>query len=144
MMKRLSSYLLLVFSLAAAINFGFIALAQENTADEIIIRPQIKYKSGQLRDPFAPVMVKEEKKESLQKQGTAELNRPKIDLNILNVQGIIWGTKLPQAIINHKVLAAGDLIEGAEILRIDKKGVTLSFAGETFNLPAPGQNSGGN
>lgn len=140
MIKRLSSYILLVFSLVGVINFGFIALAQENTVAEIIIRPQIQYKSGQLRDPFVSVMAKEEKKESLQKQGAVELNQPKIDLSALNVQGIIWGAKMPQAIINNKVLVVGDLIDGAEILSIDKKRITLSFAGEVVNLSAPGQN----
>ncbi len=143
MMKRLASYILLVFSLVAVINFGFIALAQENTVDEIITRPQIKYKSGQLRDPFVSVMVKEEKRQDSQKQGAAELNQPKINLSALEVQGVIWGAKMPQAIINNKVLVAGDSIDGAEILSIDKKGVTLSFAGEVVHLAAPGQNSGG-
>jgi len=144
MMKRSYSYILLVFLAAAVINFGFIALAQENTVDEIITRPQIKYKSGQLRDPFVSVMVKEEKRQDSQKQGAAELNQPKIDLGALKVQGVIWGTKMSQAIINNKVLVVGDLIDGAEILSINKKGVTLSFAGEVVHLSAPGQNSGGN
>lgn len=139
MMKRLCGYIFLVFSLAAVINSGFIALAQGNTDDETIDRPQIKYGSGQLRDPFAPVMAKEEKKPSLQEQ--AELKRPKINLGALDVQGVIWGAKAPQAIINNQVLVAGDSINGAEILSIDKKGVTLSFAGEIVNLAAPGQNS---
>lgn len=140
-MKRLYNYILLVFFLVAVVNFGFIALAQENTADEIITRPQIKYRSGQLRDPFVPVMLKEEKSQDLQKQGAVELNQPKIDLSALQVQGIIWGTRTPQAIINNKVFVTGDLIDGAEILSIDKKGITLSFAGEVIQLPAPGQNS---
>lgn len=140
MMKRLSSYILLVFSLTVVINCGFIVLAQENTDDGIITRPQIKYKSGELRDPFASVMAKEEKRQDSQKQGAAELNQPKINLSALDVEGIIWGGKMPQAIINNKVLVAGDSIDGAEILSIDKKGITLSFAGEVVNLSAPGQN----
>ncbi|MDD5465465.1 MAG: hypothetical protein PHP73_03880 [Candidatus Omnitrophica bacterium] len=139
MKKRPYICILLVFFLTAVINFGFIALAQENIADEMISRPQIKYKSGQLRDPFASVMLKAANKESLQEREAAESNRPKINLSSLDVQGIIWGTKVPQAIINNKVLVAGDSINGAEILSIDKKGVTLSFAGEIVNLPAPGQ-----
>ncbi len=139
MMKRLYNYILLVFFLAAVINFGFIALAQENTVDEIITRPQIKYKSGQLRDPFVSAMAKAEKNQDLQKQAATELNQPKINLSALAVQGIIWGTKMTQAIINDKVLVAGDSIDGAEILSIDKKGITLSFAGEIVHLSAPGQ-----
>jgi len=140
-MKRLSSYITLLFFLTTVINSGFIALAQEDTADGIITRPQIKYKSGELRDPFESVMEKEKKKQDSQKEGAAELNKPKINLSALQVQGIIWGAKVPQAIINNKVLVPGDLIDGAEILSIDKKGITLSFAGETLNLPAPGQNA---
>lgn len=140
MKKRSSDHIFLVFFLTAVINLGFIALAQGNPLDETIGRPQIKYKSGQLRDPFVPVMVKEEKKPSLQEQKAVESQRPKINLSALEVQGIIWGAKVPQAIINNKVLAAGDSINGAEILSIDKRGVTLSFAGEVVNLAAPGQN----
>ncbi len=140
MIKRSPSHIFLVFSLTAVINLGFIVLAQGNTPDETIVRPQIKYKSGQLRDPFVPVMVKEGKKPSSQQQEADESKRPKINLSALEVQGIIWGAKVPQAIINNKVLVAGDSINGAEILSIDKKGITLSFAGEVVNLAAPGQN----
>jgi hypothetical protein len=107
--------------------------------NEMIDRPQVKYKSADLRDPFISEIA-EKKEESLIGQGE-ELNKPTFDLNALNVQGIIWGGKIPQAIINNKVLSVGSLINEAEILSIDKTGITVSFAGEIFNLSAPGKNS---
>ena len=135
-------YLLFSFTLILAISFARVILAQEDTVNEMIVRPQIKYKSADLRDPFTSVIVKEqEKKESLTGQEEGELNKPKIDLNALVVQGIIWGGKIPQAIINNKVLSVGSFINEAEILCIDKTGITLSFAGDIFNLSAPGKNS---
>lgn len=131
-------YILFIFFLAG-INFVYTALAEENTAQGVIIRPQIKYKSSQLRDPFQSYLIKEEKDRGVEAQGEGNLVKPKIDLSLLEVQGIIWGGKLPQAIINGKVLAIGDSINGAEILSIDKGGITLNFAGEILNLSAPGQ-----
>jgi hypothetical protein len=118
---------------------GFIAAAEETTADGIIARPVVEYSSGKLRDPFKTALIKEEPKKVPEKE--AELPKPVLDLSTLNVQGIIWGVKNPQAIINDKVLTIGDLIEGAEILSIDKKGITLNFNGSILDLAAPGQSS---
>jgi len=136
--SRMFKYILFIFFLTG-INFVYTALAEENTAQGVIIRPQIKYKSSQLRDPFQSYLIKEEKSKAGQEQGADNLVKPKLDLNLLEVQGIIWGGKIPQSIINNKVLAIGDSINGAEILSIDKSGITLNFAGEILNLSAPGQ-----
>ncbi|MDP2831350.1 MAG: hypothetical protein Q8O02_03795, partial [Candidatus Omnitrophota bacterium] len=67
--------------------------------------------------------------------------KPKLDLGKLEVQGIIWGVKIPQVIINNTVLTIGDLIEDAEVLSIEKKGIVLSFNGAIYDLAAPGQGS---
>lgn len=138
MISRMFKYILFIF-LLTGINFVYTALAEENTAQGVIIRPQIKYKSSQLRDPFQSYLIKEDKDQGVQAQDEGNLVKPTIDLNLLEVQGIIWGCKIPQAIINNKVLAIGDSINGAEILSIDKGGITLNFAGEILNLSAPGQ-----
>lgn len=57
----------------------------------------------------------------------------------LVLQGILWGTARPQAIINRKIVSVGDTMEGAKILAVSKEGVTISFEGQTFqmNLPQP-------
>jgi len=138
-MSRTGKYILLGFFLGAVINHKFIALAEETTTEGIIVRPVMEYKSGQLRDPFKTYLIKEEPKPAPQEN--LGLTKPGLDLGMLKVQGIIWGSKTPQAIINNKVFKIGDLIEGAEIVSIEKKGITLSFNGEVLDLTAPGQNS---
>lgn len=135
MMSRAGKYILLGFFLILAIDQKFIALAAETTVEGIIMRPVMEYKSGKLRDPFKMYVIKEEPKELPQKD--AGLIKPELDLSKFKVQGIIWGVKIPQAIINDKVVTIGDLVEGAEILSIDKKGITLSYNGVIFDLIVP-------
>jgi hypothetical protein len=137
MMSRTCKYILFVFFLITAIGQKFIVLAEEAATDLIIARPTVQYESSKMRDPFRSYLIEEVPKEVPAEN--AELAKPKLDLNKLQVQGVIWGVKAPQAIINNKVLKIGDLIEGAEILSIEKKGITLSFNGEISDLSAPGQ-----
>ena len=100
-----------------------------------MVRPVVEYKSGKLRDPFKTYLIKEDPKPVLEEN--TDSAKPQLNLSKLKVQGIIWGVKTPQAIINNQVLTLGDLIEGAEILSIDKKGITLSYNGAIIDLTAP-------
>lgn len=54
----------------------------------------------------------------------------------LAVSGIMGGGRTVRStvIVNGQMLTQGDLIEGAKIIAIDKRGVTLSFSGETRTL----------
>jgi hypothetical protein len=139
MMIRICKYILIVLFLIGAINLKIMVSAEETATEGVIVRPVVEYKADKLRDPFRTYLKKEEPKEVLQE---ITLVKPKLDLGKLNVQGIIWGGKIPQAIINNKVLTIGNLIEGAEILSIEKKGITLSYNGAIFDLIAPAQGSG--
>ena len=123
----------------ARIEHKFVASAEKITTEEMISRPVMEYGSDSLRDPFKKYLVKDEPKEPSQEN--AGSTEPKLDLNKFKVQGIIWGVNMPQAIINSSVLTIGDLIEGAEILSIEKQGVTLRFNGMIFDLVVPRQNS---
>lgn len=49
---------------------------------------------------------------------------------ILN--GIVWNTDRPQAIINNQIVNQGDTIEGAKIVSIRKSGIDLIF--EDINI----------
>ena len=138
-MSRACRYILFIFFLIGAIDQKFIASAEEAAADPIMARPIVKYESGKLRDPFRTYLIKEELKQVPQEN--LDLAKPEFDLSKLQVQGIIWGVLTPQVIINNKVCKIGDLIEGAEILSIEKKGIGLSFNGAVLDLNAPGQNS---
>jgi len=102
--------------------------AKESAGDGAISRPLVEYKSGNLRDPFRPLMPAKEIKAAEGKK--ADL----IKAGNLKVQGIIWGGNFPQAIINNRVVTVGDTIEGAEILSIDKNGITLSSDGGADKL----------
>jgi len=137
-MSRIFKYIIFIFLIANTIDFNYFALAQDNLVDAIVVRPEIEYKSSQLRDPFQTYIIKEKKSE-IQVQGTSNLAQSGINLNDLKVQGIIWGGKMSQAIINNKVYLVGDSINGAEILSIDKQGIKLSSAAGIFDLVAPGQ-----
>ena len=133
MMSRVPRYILFILILAG-MNFIYIASAQENSTGELINRPKLEYKSTQLRDPFQSYLTEGVNVLSAQDG----IDSTKIDPNVFVVQGIIWGGKITQAIINNKVVAVGDIIEGAKISRIDKSGITLSVSGGVINLPAPG------
>ncbi len=143
-MKRKARLIKIIFILILFINFPYIGLGQNG--DSIISRPVIEYSSGDLRDPFGDLFNLAAEKEKKEKEmqsfeaplEEAEVAVPMPSLDKFKVQGVIWGGNFPQAIINNKVLSIGDSIEGVKIINIEKKGITLSFAGRTANLPTPG------
>lgn len=103
-----------------------------------IVLPKIEYKADGLRDPFENVFKKEAVAPSTSGTGEqvsetqAQVNPPS-----LAVQGIIWGGKIPQAIINDKVVKIGDVIQEAEIIDIGKETVKILFKNRSFNLTSP-------
>ncbi len=138
-MRRISKYILFLFLPAIVINFWHIVLAQTGIVDGAILRPKMEYKSGRLPDPFQSPMVKETKQTALEAGISMGSEQPAFNFGSLKVQGIIWGGRIPQAIINNKVLTVGDSINGAKILSIEKNGITLIADGTVGNLAAPGQ-----
>ena len=52
----------------------------------------------------------------------------------LRVQGIIWATGLPQAIVNNTVVSAGDEVSGIKVDSIRKDGVVVLFEGEKIHV----------
>ncbi len=136
-MNRVCKLILFISFFIWTINFTSIVLAYESPV-VIINRSVAGYTSDQLRDPFRSYIIKENKAALVQENITAQ---PEIDLSKFVVQGIIWGGKVPQAIINDQVFTVGDSIEGAKILSIDKKGVKLDLTSGIATLAAPGQSS---
>ena len=111
--------------------------AQEQApAVQIPERPTVQYNSQDQRDPFKGI-TKEDFKE---KQGTVEVAAPDDKpLPVLTVQGVIWGAKFPQAIINNKVVKVGDVLQGAKILSIEKNGIMVLFDCRQVTLSAPAE-----
>jgi hypothetical protein len=100
--------------------------------------PQIKYEAESLRDPFPPPPEKKETQKG-GAQGEQQKTAKPVDVTppVLTVQGLIWGAVIPQAVINGKVVKAGDTIEEAQITKIGKEGVEIVFKEQTFHLSPP-------
>lgn len=102
--------------------------ASEET--ETITRPNVEYKAGNFRDPFQ-IEIEEE---SAEPGKIEEISEETYALSPLTVQGIIWGGRFPQAIVNNKVLKIGDTIEGALVIDIKKDEITLLYKGKQYKL----------
>lgn len=86
----------------------------------------IAYTSQNLRDPFALTIPQE--------LMTATIPAEAPPLPALKVEGFVWGSNLPQAIIGGKVYGIGDTVQGAKITGIDKNGITLLYNGYTYTV----------
>lgn len=53
----------------------------------------------------------------------------------LQLQGLLWGGRQPRAIINGRVYTVDDEIEGAKIISIDRRGVTIEHHGKPVLYP---------
>ena len=87
---------------------------------------KIEYKSEDLRDPF--------QEEKIEIKGEPQAQVETKPLPSLQIQGIVWGGSILQAIINNKVVRVGDTIEGVRITDINKSGVNVFFENQQYNL----------
>lgn len=100
----------------------------------IVTRDVEDFRGEGVRDPFKdyfdtiPPPSQEE---------TGNLGAPSQSLPLLQVQGIILGARLKQAIVNNKIVKVGDTIEGVRITTIDKDGITVFFGNRSYNLSSP-------
>jgi hypothetical protein len=147
MTKRLVVIFFFVYFLAT----GQVPCALASSLEGVVSRPEIEYSSGDLRDPFDDLLqkaIERERKEQeaknapVQEEETQAVKEEMPSLDKFNVQGVIWGGKFPQAIINNKILSVGDSVEGFKIANIEKNRVILSFAGRLISLPTPGISGG--
>ena len=97
------------------------------------------------KDPFEP---SKPLKESIRQRDRAReaKNRPPVEGAVpqpplkppsLHLEGILWGTAKPRAIINRRVVGVGDTIDDAKIIAIGKQGVKVSFDEREFELKLP-------
>ena len=86
---------------------------------------RVKYTSQDLPDPFKSPFEREE-----------AVGEPTVTVGLphLEVQGMVWGSKIPQAIINNTVVTVGEAIEGAEIIDIRKEGVYVLYEERQYIL----------
>ncbi len=113
-----------------------VSALSEPDAKMIMEKPQIEYTANNLRDPFKNILHK--KSEEVQAIiPSPEKTRVNIVLPPLVVTGLVWGGHNPQAIINGQVVMKGDFIEGAQVIEIEKEGVTVNYRNQTFKLSSP-------
>jgi hypothetical protein len=103
-----------------------------------VVLPKIEYKAEGLRDPFESFFKKEPVAPSgiITEEQVSAPQAPVLPPS-LTVQGIIWGGKIPQAIINDKVVKIGDVIAESKIIDISKETVKILFQNHSFNLTSP-------
>lgn len=96
----------------------------------------VEYKAENLRDPFMGYLPKpKDLGTGPGKDREPVIAPPQIrPLPPLTIQGIIWGGKFPQAIINNKVVKTGDFIDEVKIIEINKEGITVSFDNRKYVL----------
>jgi len=103
-------------------------------SQEVVVeRPKREYRADDLRDPFRGYEEKKEKPPEFVPP-PPQIEQP---LPNLEIQGIIWGGRISQAIINNKIVKIGDVIEGVQIVNINKDGVTVLFGDKKYNLSSP-------
>jgi hypothetical protein len=113
----------LIFSVFSGAN----ALAEEQA---------VEFKPQNDKDPFRKPYGKDMEK----KTDEATIAVPKVEkpLPSFTVQGIFWGGKFPQAIIDDQVVKVGDTIKEARIVDITREGITVSFDDKIHTITAPG------
>ena len=88
---------------------------------------EVKYTSHNLRNPFKSPFEAEEEDVKVRPQNVGALPE-------FSIQGLIWDSPLPQAVINNKVVGIGSFIEGAEIIDIKEKGIYILYQGQEHIL----------
>jgi hypothetical protein len=101
-----------------------VAFCEEETLN------QAEFFEAGVRDPFVSLLPA--KRDVVRTVSTGKTELQPTALPTLSVQGLIWGSNKPQAIINNKVFNIGDQIEGAKIIEISKDGVKLSYQDKIF------------
>jgi len=152
-MKREKSIIIigvLVFMLISSLSLNRLFAEQEPKKDSlkaavdsktqgqstgIISREVEDYRGEGLRDPFKDYFDTMPPPPAQNEIGNP--NAPIEPLPALQVQGIILGARLKQAIVNNKIVKVGDTIEGVRITTIEKDGVTVFFGNRSYNLSSP-------
>jgi len=107
--------------------------ARESVKKGMITRPTLEYSSQDFRDPFLNYLPQ---KAAVEVSGS-ETEGFTSKFKSLTVEGIIWGSSMPQAIVNNRVIKIGDELEGARVTGINKDGITLLMQDREYKLGPP-------
>lgn len=85
------------------------------------------------RDPFKSLIPEKQ----VSKEGPMIIPEALVSAPDLKIDGIVWGGRFPQAIIESQVMREGDVIKKGEpitIISIKPKEVVILFKGKLFTL----------
>lgn len=135
-MKKLIVLALIFSCLGSTVYFNQCASAQEAavTASEPLRPAGQDYDAGKTRDPFDDYLPKKPVMPDTQGGGS-------VSLPTLTIQGIVFKSDNPYAIINDKVVRTGDTVDGVEVTKIEKDRIIVSHMGKEHYLAAPAKQS---
>ncbi len=87
-------------------------------------------------DPFVDCIPKkiEPSLNEEESKGEEEYGAEKVDFEI-EVEGVVWNTTLPCAIIDGQLYKIGDEIQGGKIIDINKEGVSIMYKRRIYIFP---------
>ena len=87
------------------------------------------YTADEARDPMESLLPMPPSPSTPKSQGAVKESPPPPPPPILRIEGLLWGGPEPKAIINGAVYKMDDVVQGARILTIDRRGVTVEHFG---------------
>lgn len=81
----------------------------------------VEYTGKDYRDPFGV-------------SGSAANLKDEIASMRLTLEGVLWNTTEPRAIVSGKIVKVGGTLNGIEILDIGREGVKMRYKGQEFYL----------
>lgn len=108
----------------------------------VLLGLNIVYAQGMPRDPFESLLPPEPAPTDdpvVGPGGGLPVGSPRppvreIPLPKMTIQGVLWGTEMPQVLIDGEVYKVGDDVRGAKIYDIKKNKVTIVFQGRPHEL----------
>ena len=126
------------FMIALAVLLGIPSPAFSQIAEEASAEVTLTFKNPFI-SPLPKKDIAEEDRPVAIPNSIQKVQEPEITLPNLVINGLVWNTPTPQAIINAQVVAAGDSIDGIKVLKIDPRSIEVEFKGKHFVIPADKQ-----
>lgn len=102
----------------------------------------VEYTASDTRDPFGSLLpAPPQPQQPAVDTGNAPAPGP-VNVDFLNVSGVIWNAAKSQAIINGAVVNVGSDIDGAVVTAIDHAQVSVRYQGREFVLTTQAKKGG--
>lgn len=124
---------------------GFVYAQEENVVESVSEEDVVDFLK--LENPFlsqlpkqqiikTPIEQPKQTDNNINKllDGLPPIEQTPVLLPSFDVQGVIYGVKDPQVIINDQSYGLNEYVLGAQIKSISKKGITFFFGGRDFSV----------